>query len=206
MKVTSSHERWTGFLRAACYNYKCSFDEQILIYAQRPNATAVLELENWNRRFGRWVNRGATGIAVFDDAKGKGRHKYYFDVKDTRADLRSRPVPIWSMEKAFEESVIETLESTFGNLAEKGTLVDAVLSASHNAVADNIPDYLRDLMDCRKDSLLEELDDLNVEVAYKRALESSVAYMLLTRLSIPADAYIMPEDFVAILLTPIWSK
>ena len=91
LKVTSSHERWTGFLRAACYNYKCSFDEQILIYAQRPNATAVLELENWNQRFGRWVNRGATGIAVFDDAKGKGRLKYYFDVKDTHADLRSRP-------------------------------------------------------------------------------------------------------------------
>ena len=198
LRVTSNHERWTGFLRAACYNYKCSFDEQILIYAQRPNATAVLELENWNRRFGRWVNRGATGIAVFDDAKGKGRLKYYFDVKDTHADLRSRPVPIWQMETAFEESVIETLESTFGTLSEKATLVDAVLSASHNAVADNIPDYLRDLMDCRKDSLLEELDELNVEVAYKRALESSVAYMLLTRLSIPADAYIMPEDFVAI--------
>ena len=149
LNVTGSHENWTGFLRAACYNYKCSFDEQILIYAQRPNATAVLELENWNRRFGRWVNRGATGIAVFDDARGRGRLKYYFDVADTHADLRSRPVPIWSMEEAFEESVIETLESTFGNLSEKGTLVDAVLSASHNAVADNIPDYLRDLMDCR---------------------------------------------------------
>ena len=129
MKVTGNHERWTGFLRAACYNYKCSFDEQILIYAQRPNATAVLELEKWNQRFGRWVNRGATGIAVFDDAHGKGRLKYYFDIKDTHADLRSRPVPIWKMDIAFEERVIETRDSTFGTLSEKGTMVDAVLSA-----------------------------------------------------------------------------
>ena len=106
LKVTSSHENWTGFLRAASYNYKCPFDEQILIYAQRPDATAVLELENWNRRFGRWVNRGATGIAVFDEVNGKGRLKYYFDVADTHEGQHSRPVPIWSMERVFEGSVL----------------------------------------------------------------------------------------------------
>lgn len=198
LRVTGNHERWTGFLRAACYNYKCPFDEQILIYAQRPNATAVLELDKWNNQFGRWVNKGASGIAILDDAHGKGRLKYYFDVSDTHATQRSRPVPIWEMDAAFTDRVIETLENTFGALSEKETLTEAVYSASHNAVTDNLPDYLRDLKDCREDSLLEELDDLNVEVSYRKALESNIAYMLLTRLGIPADAILVPEDFTAV--------
>ena len=191
-------ESWTGFLRAACYNYKCPFDEQVLIYAQRPNATAVLELEKWNRQFGRWVNAGATGIAVMDEAHGKGRLKHYFDITDTHATRISRPVPIWSMEPAYTEPVIETLEATFGTLSEKDNLPDAILSASRNAVADNVPDYLRDLLDCRDGSMLEELDMLNAEVTYRRALQSSVAYMLMTRLSLPAMAYLLPEDFEGI--------
>lgn len=195
IRLTGDYESWTGFLRSACYNYKCPFDEQVLIYAQRPDATAVLELEKWNRQFGRWVNAGATGIAVIDEARGKGRLKHYFDITDTHAARISRPVPIWSMEPAYTEPVIETLEATFGTLAEKDNLPDAILSASRNAVADNMPDYLRDLLDCRGGSMLEELDALNVEVTYRRALESSVAYMLLTRLSLPAAAYILPEDF-----------
>ena len=197
-KLTGDYESWTGFLRSACYNYKCPFDEQVLIYAQRPNATAVLELEKWNRQFGRWVNAGATGIAVMDEAHGKGRLKHYFDITDTHATRISRSVPIWSMEPAYTEPVIETLEATFGTLAEKDNLPDAILSASRNAVADNMQDYLRDLLDCRGGSMLEELDALNVEVTYRRALESSVAYMLLTRLSLPAAAYILPEDFEGI--------
>lgn len=194
-RLTGDYESWTGFLRSACYNYKCPFDEQVLIYAQRPDATAVLELEKWNRQFGRWVNAGATGIAVMDEARGKGRLKHYFDITDTHATRISRPVPIWSMEPAYTEPVIETLEATFGTLAKKDNLPDAILSASRNAVVDNMPDYLRDLLDCRGGSMLEELDALNVEVTYRRALESSVAYMLLTRLSLPAAAYILPEDF-----------
>ena len=197
-RLTGDYENWTGFLRAACYNYKCPFDEQVLIYAQRPDATAVLELEKWNRQFGRWVNTGATGIAVIDEAYGKGRLKHYFDITDTHTTPVSRPVPIWSMEPAYTEQVIETLEATFGTLAEKDTLPDAILSASRNAVADNVRDYLWDLLDCRGGSMLEELDALNVEVAYRRALQSSVAYMLMIRLSLPAMAYILPEDFEGI--------
>ena len=197
-RLTGDYESWTGFLRSACYKYKCPFDEQVLIYAQRPDATAVLELEKWNRQFGRWVNAGATGIAVMDEAHGKGWLKHYFDITDTHATRISRPVPIWSMEPAYTEPVIETLEATFGTLAEKDNLPDAILSASRNAVADNMQDYLRDLLDCRGGSMLEELDALNVEVTYRRALQSSVAYMLLTRLSLPAAAYILPEDFEGI--------
>ena len=197
-RLTGDYESWTGFLRSACYNYKCPFDEQVLIYAQRPDATAVLELEKWNRQFGRWVNAGATGIAVMDEARGKGRLKHYFDITDTHATRISRPVPIWSMEPAYTEPVIETLEATFGTLAKNDNLPDAILSASRNAVADNMQDYLRNLLDCRGGSMLEELDALNVEVTYRRALESSVAYMLMTRLSLPTMAYLLPEDFEGI--------
>ena len=198
IRLTGDYESWTGFLRSACYNYKCPFDEQVLIYAQRPDATAVLELEKWNRQFGRWVNAGATGIAVIDEARGKGRLKHYFDITDTHTMPASRAVPLWSMEESYTERVIETLEATFGTLAEKDNLPDAILSASRNAVADNMQDYLRDLLDCRGGSMLEELDALNVEVTYRRALESSVAYMLLTRLSLPTMAYLLPEDFEGI--------
>ena len=192
--VTGSYQSWTGFLRAACYNYKCPFDDQILIYAQRPDATAVLEMERWNRQFGRWVNRGAKSIAVFGD---DGQHllKLYFDVSDTHESRFARPLPIWTMHPAFEPEVIETLEATFGNLAEKENLADAVRSACHNAVADNFTDYLQDLRDCREDSLLEELDDLNLEAFYRDALEVSVAYMLMTRLGLRADDYFSPDEF-----------
>ena len=192
--VTGSYQSWTGFLRAACYNYKCPFDDQILIYAQRPDATAVLEMERWNRQFGRWVNRGAKSIAVFGD-DGQNCLKLYFDVSDTHASRFARPLPIWTMHPAFEPEVIETLEATFGNLAEKENLADAVRSACHNAVADNFTDYLQDLRECREDSLLEELDDLNLEAFYRNALEVSVAYMLLTRLGLRADDYFSPDEF-----------
>ena len=192
--VTGSYQSWTSFLRAACYNYKCPFDEQLLIYAQRPDATAVLEMERWNRQFGRWVNRGAKSIAVFGD-DGQNCLKLYFDVSDTHASRFARPLPIWTMHPAFEPEVIETLEATFGNLAEKENLADAVCSACHNAVADNFTDYLQDLRDCREDSLLEELDDLNLEAFYRNALEVSVAYMLMTRLGLRADDYFSPDEF-----------
>lgn len=192
--VTGSYQSWTGFLRAACYNYKCPFDDQILIYAQRPDATAVLEMERWNRQFGRWVNRGAKSIAVFGD-DGQNCLKLYFDVSDTHASRFARPLPIWTMHPAFEPEVIETLEATFGNLAEKENLADAVRSACHNAVADNFTDYLQDLRECREDSLLEELDDLNLELFYRDALEVSVAYMLMTRLGLRADDYFTADEF-----------
>lgn len=192
--VTGSYQSWTGFLRAACYNYKCPFDEQLLIYAQRPDATAVLEMERWNRQFGRWVNRGAKSIAVFGD-DGQNCLKLYFDVSDTHASRFARPLPIWTMHPVFEPEVIETLEATFGNLAEKENLADAVRSACHNAVADNITDYLQELRECREDSLLEELDDLNLELFYRDALEVSVAYMLMTRLGLRADDYFSPDEF-----------
>ena len=193
--VAKNPQAWQSFLAAACRNYKCRFDEQLLIYAQRPDAIAVAELDTWNKRFKRWVNKDSKGIAVFDPKGRRNTLKYYFDVSDTHASRFARPLPIWTMHPAFEPEVIETLEATFGNLAEKENLADAVRSACHNAVADNITDYLQDLRDCREDSLLEELDDLNLEVFYRDALEVSVAYMLMTRLGLRADDYFTADEF-----------
>ena len=195
-RVTDNPAAWTAFLRSACRNYKCRFDEQILIYAQRPDATAVLEIEKWNRQFGRWVNRGATGIAVFDDEhNGNYRLKHYFDISDTHGSRFERPVPVWQMEPQYEADVIESLGNSFGELDDKSTLADALISAAKNAVEDNITDYLRDLMYVREDSFLEELDDLNVEVEYRAALQNSVAYMLFTRCGIDAGYYFDFDDF-----------
>ena len=127
--VTGSYQSWTGFLRAACYNYKCPFDEQLLIYAQRPDATAVLEMERWNRQFGRWVNRGAKSIAVFGD-DGQNCLKLYFDVSDTHDGYYgSRPVPIWQMNGRYEQAVIERLSDRFGN-TESTDLASALMETA----------------------------------------------------------------------------
>ncbi len=199
-RVTTSPAAWTTFLRSACRNYKCRFDEQILIYAQRPDATAVLEIEQWNRLFGRWVNRGAKGIAVFDgEHNGKSRLKHYFDISDTHESRFSRPVPLWEMQPEYESEVIEHLENSFGELEDASTLAAAFISTAKNAVEDNLPDYLHELKYIRDDSFLEDLDDLNVEVEYRSALQSSVAYMLLARCGIDPDEHLEREDFQHIM-------
>jgi len=189
-------DRWTAFLRSACRNYKLPFEEQVLVHAQRPDATAVLEIERWNRQFGRWVNKGATGIAVFDrDYPGRTRLKYYFDISDTHESRLSRSVPLWQVPTEQEPDVIEALENRFGALDDKGTLEEAIVSAMENAAADNMTDYLDDLQNCRDNSLLEELDELNLSVLYRRLLENSTAYMLMCRCGLEPDEYFDPEDF-----------
>jgi N12 class adenine-specific DNA methylase len=198
--VTARIENWQRFLLSASRNYKLPFDEQILIHAQRPDATAVLEIEKWNAYFGRWVNRGATGIAVVDKSvPGRMRLKYYFDVADTHGSRFERPIRLWDMKPEYEPEVIETLEATFGELENADTLADAILSAASNAVADNITDYLTDLQNYRDDSFLEDLDELNVEVFYKRALTASISFMLLSRCGIDPNEYLTREDFEVIL-------
>jgi N12 class adenine-specific DNA methylase/adenine-specific DNA methylase len=171
----------------------------VLLYAQRPNATAVLTIDGrngWNQRFGRWVNRGATGIAVFDgDSIGRSRLKYYFDISDTHESRFSRPVPIWTMRPEYESAVVEALENSFGELVDKNSFAAALLSASQNAVQDNMPDYLAELKYYKENSFLEELDDLNIEVEYRRALENSIGFMLLTRCGIDPAEYFTEDDF-----------
>ena len=135
--------QWQAFLASACRNYRLSFDEQLLVYAQRPDATAVLEIERWNKRFGRWVNRGANGIAVFDgEHTGRPRLKYYFDISDTHEGNFPQSIPLWAVRPEYEPEIIETLENSFGELEHKEDLGAALLSAAKNAVEDNIQDYL----------------------------------------------------------------
>jgi N12 class adenine-specific DNA methylase/adenine-specific DNA methylase len=195
-QVTHSAAAWTAFLRSACRNYKLRFDEQILVYAQRPDATAVLEIERWNNAFGRWVNKGAKGIAVFDgEHNGAYRLKHYFDISDTHGSRFERPVLIWNIRPEFEEAVIETLENSFGDLEDMSSPEAAIFSVARNAVEDNMADYLRDLMYTREGSFLEEPDEYNVEVEYRDALINSVAYMLMARCGLNPDEYFEPEDF-----------
>ena len=190
LSVTETPQAWKAFLRSACNNYKCPFDEQVLIYAQKPEATAVLEMEKWNTLFGRWVNKGATGIAVFEEKNGRSGLKYYFDVADTHESRHAKPVPIWQMEQAFETSVAESLENNFGTLAEKESFPQAVLSASKNLMADNIADYLVELVNTTAD--VETVD------SFPKLVENSISYMALCRMGFPADEYIPDSAFAGI--------
>lgn len=190
LSVTETPQEWKAFLRSACNNYKCPFDEQVLIYAQKPDAMAVLEMEKWNTLFGRWVNKGATGIAVFEERNGRSGLKYYFDVADTHESRHAKPVPIWQMEQAFETSVAESLENNFGTLAEKESFPQAVLSASKNLMADNIADYLVELVNTTAD--VETVD------SFPKLVENSISYMALSRMGFPADEYIPDSAFAGI--------
>ena len=195
-EVTSSPYSWRSFLHSACRNFKLRYDEQVLIYAQKPDATAVLPIERWNRTFGRWVNRGAKGIAVFEDLSGDNqRLNHYFDISDTHATGYSRPVPIWEMRIEYESDVIDTLENTFGYLEDKSSIDQAIISASGNAVEDNTPDYISDLLRTVDDSFLEGLGETAVNTIYRQLVQNSVAYMIMTRLGIDADLYFDDDDF-----------
>lgn len=193
--VVANPASWEAFLRSACYNYRLRFDEQLLVHAQRPDATAVLQIDDWNQKFGRWVNRGAHGIAVFEDAdQRRQRLVHYFDISDTHPSRFSRRVPIWQMRDEYTAEVIDTLESTFGELNDKETLAVAIESAARNAVEDNIPDYLPDLIYSVKDSFLDGVSEEEITHIFKTAVRNSVAYMTMTRLGIEAGEYFEPDD------------
>lgn len=195
-KEVMSPDKWAEFLKTACYNYRLRFDEQLLLYAQKPDATAVLPIEQWNRTFGRWVNRGAKGIAVFESLNGNSqRLVHYFDISDTHASEISRAVPIWNMKPEYTDEVIDTLESSFGYLNEKNSLTDAIISASGNAVEDNIPDYVGDLLVMVNDTFLEELDEDIVKSMYSQLVSNSVAFMIMTRLDVDTEPYFNDDDF-----------
>ena len=197
--VTRNPQAWQNFLSSACRNYKCRFDEQLLIYAQRPDAVAVTTIEVWNKLFKRWVNKDSKGIAVFDTKGRRNTLKYYFDVSDTHEGYYgSRPVPIWQMNKRYEQAVIERLSDRFGG-AENGGLAEVLMETAKNAVEDNLQDYTAQLKSCVKDSFLEELDDFNIEVMYRELATNSVAYMLMARCGIDTAEYFDREDFGAVV-------
>lgn len=197
--VAKNPQAWQGFLSSACRNYKCRFDEQLLIYAQRPDAVAVAKLETWNRQFKRWVNKDSKGIAVFDPKGRRNTLKYYFDVSDTHEGYYgSRPVPIWQMDERYEQAVMERLSDRFGDV-ESTDLASALMETAKNAVEDNLQDYFSQLKDCTKDSFLEELDDFNIEVVYRRLAANSVAFMLISRCGLDTNEFFDRDDFADIV-------
>lgn len=196
-EVTAKPDNWTAFLKSACRNYRLPFDEQLLIHVQRPEATAVLEMEKWNEKFGRWVKRDSKGIAVFNKNAKTMRLKYYFDVSDTREGRYKRlvrPVPLWEVSESHRGAVRETLANAFGVVEYKG-LAETILEAADHAAEDNAADYMQDILSSREGSFLEELDEYNVEVEVKRLLSASTAYVLFLRCGIQPELYLETEDF-----------
>ena len=197
--VAKNPQAWQSFLSAACRNYKCRFDEQLLIYAQRPDAVAVAQLETWNKQFKRWVNKDSKGIAVFDPKGRRNTLKYYFDISDTHEGYYgSHPVPIWQMSERYEQAVIERLSDRFGDV-ESTDLASVLMETAKNAVEDNLQDYMPQLKSCTQDSLLEGLDEYNIEVIYRQLAVNSVAYMLMSRCGVDTEAVFEREDFAEII-------
>ena len=197
-QVTASPENWMSFLRSACRNFRLPFDEQILIYVQRPEASAVLPMKVWNEKFGRWVKRDSKGIAVFDKDSPKLRLKYYYDVSDTqegRYRRLLRPVPLWEVPEEYQPDVRETLANAFGVDETVTGFEGTILEAAKIAAEDNLVDYLPDLLSERKNSYLEEVDEYNVEVEARQLLSASVAYMVMVRCGVDTDLYLDTEDF-----------
>lgn len=195
--IVRSPTVWQNFLGSACYNFRLPFDEQLLIYAQRPDAKAVLSFNSWNNRFNRMVNRGAKGIAVVDDSTDNPRLKYYFDISDTSERENSKPVPIWKYEDGFKDDVIKTLQNAYDIASDD--IYNAVWETSKTLVEDNINDYNADLVMCKNDSFLEELSDDMCESVLRMALQNSVAYMIMARLSLDVNGYFDNESFEGVV-------
>jgi len=200
LNEVSNPAEWQKFLHTAGYNFRLDFDDLILLYAQKPESTAVLEIEKWNKVFGRWVNKGSTGIAFFDKEKpGSRKLRYFFDISDTHEARFARPVPTWKVLPEFEETITETLENAFGELEDKSEFGYALLSAAKNAVEDNMSDYLERLEYYKENSFLEDLDELNLKVTFRKALQNSIGYMLLSRCGVDTERYFTDDDFRCVM-------
>lgn len=198
--IATSVQNWTAYLDTAAQLYKYPFQEQILIYAQRPNATACAPIELWNKRMHRWVNRGTSGIALIDETGKRPSLKYVFDVADTHAaDERTPPPYMWAMREEYEEEVSEALTAAFGEVSEDSSdfafLIGDIVA---NAVLDNLDDYLADFLPARQDSLMAELDEHSAEVSFRQLVELSVAYCVMARCGLDAEAYLYHNDLTAL--------
>lgn len=194
--VIRSPSNWQEFLKSSCNNYGLPFSEQLLVYAQKPDAVAVLPMASWNRKFGRWVNKGAKGIALFDVSnQNYPRLKYVFDVSDTHEGEQAKEVPIWHMKDKYTDNVIKTLENVFGAVDNQSDLDSAVISACENAVSNNLSDYLFELCGAKHDSFLEDFSDDIISSKFRKLVSNSVSYTVLSRLGVDADLMFDTEDF-----------
>ena len=191
--IVSNGEKYMAFLSTAANTYKYSFQDQVLIHAQKPNAIACASIETWNT-LGRWVNRGTKGIALLVDTNTPYKLRYVFDLADTNSRL-NRNISLWQMQERYEDAVKESLGNSFGDDIQAMDMVQALTESSRQAVADNLSDYLRDLKLVTSGSFLEELDDLNLEVWLRTAVENSVSFILLRRCGYDAYQHFLPDDF-----------
>lgn len=195
--ISKSSENWASFLLSASVNYKYGFQDQVLIFVQRPDATACADIQTWNKQIKRWVNKGAKGIALLNEVNGRNILKHVFDVSDTH-NYYGTKLNLWKVEDKYNDEIVDSLEARFGTLENKSDLAQAIISASYNSVQDNLPDYLNDLITSKKDSLLEDFDDFGIEVKFRRLLSNSVAFMTMNRCGINPFDYFEMEDFIDI--------
>lgn len=197
-EISRSPENWASFLITASNNYKYNFAEQVLIFVQKPEATACADIETWNNKVKRWVNKGAKGIALLSEENGNTRLRHVFDVSDTH-NYTGTKLNLWKIEDKYNNDLIDSLEARFGELENKSNLAEAIISASYNSVEDNIRDYLSDLIVAKDNSFLEDLDDFNIETRFRTLLSNSVAYMTMQRCGINPFDYFSIDDFRGIV-------
>lgn len=197
-QISKNPDDWMSFLECAAMNYKYPFNDQVLIYAQRPEAVACAKIEAWNKQVGRWVNRGAKGIALLSEDNGYTNLRYVFDIADTNSKF-GKSFRLWSVPKPYEVDIIESLENKYGELEDKSSLGLAIKSVSKILVEDNMQDYLEDLKFYRENSSLEPMNDEAVQLLFQNALENSIAFSMIKRCGLNPNAYFTNEDFTPIL-------
>lgn len=196
-QITGSHLAWTAFLTTAARLYKYPYNEQLMIYMQRPEATACAEYDFWNGKMGRYVRRGSTGIALIDASGYKPRLKYVFDVSDTGGKENARRVNLWGLKDAHTDSVSAMLERNYG-VSGKNGLAEQFESVASQLAAEYWRDHSRDILGIVADSYLEEYDDYNIEVAFKNAAVVSITYSLMSRCGMQPEDHFEHEDFFSI--------
>ena len=197
-QISKNPDDWMSFLECAAMNYKYPFNDQVLIYAQRPEAVACAKIEAWNKQVGRWVNRGAKGIALLSEDNGYTNLRYVFDIADTNSKF-GKSFRLWSVPKPYEVDIIESLENKYGELEDKSSLGLAIKSVSKILVEDNMQDYLEDLKFYRENSSLEPITDEAVQLLFQNALENSIAFSMIKRCGLNPNDYFTNEDFTPIL-------
>lgn len=185
-KSLSNPDEWMSFLRTAAWQYKYPFEDQVLIYAQRPDATACASMEIWNNRVRRWINKGAKGIALLRENGNQYGLEYVFDVSDTN-NRYNQNIQQWIYDEKYDSAIMETLANTFGDVNTDSGIYHAIHEAVHNAVEDNKADYLHELSFAKKDSLLIGLDNINLDMRFRQTAEASVRYIVMCRMGISAD-------------------
>lgn len=198
LQITNSPYDWMNFLNTAANNYKYSFNDQVLIFAQKPDATACADINTWNARLHRWIKKGSRGIALVQNNGYGNSLRHVFDISDTY-DNFGRQVPIWSLKHNFDYEIIESLENTFGDLETKANLAEAIVSASYNSVEDNLQDYLTEILENKDNTFLEELDNDTISFYTRKILSNSVAYMTLKRCGYDPKVYFDWQDFQEIV-------